>query len=443
MTRSSHRDGLHGRFLRLSVPNILSNLLVPLASAIDVALLGHLAAVRDLAGVALATVIFDYVLWTFGFLRMATTGLTAQARGRHRADEERIIALRGVGIGVAVGLALVLLQVPLRELGFAVLQGGEDLQEAARAYYGARIWGAPFTLANYALLGWLLGREQSRRALVMSAVGHGANIVFDWIFIAGMGLGAAGAGAATALSQVLMFVGGVLLVRQALPWAEVRRLLPHVRERAALRGFFSLSADITVRTLLLVSAFAVFTNLAAAMGTAVLAATAVLRQVVMLAAWFVDGFAFAVESLAGVFAGSGDRTSLRRVLRLSLVWGLGTSTIFALAFVLLPRPLFGLLTDHAEILDLVEHYAIWLLPVLVFSAPAYVLDGYFLGLTRGRVLRRAMVVSALVGFAPLAVAAHVSGNAHVLWAALGVFMLARTITLGRRVPPTLSGPEAP
>jgi MATE family multidrug resistance protein len=194
--------GLNRRFLRLSGPNIASNLLVPLASAIDVALLGHLAAVEDLAGVALGTVLFDYVFWTFGFLRMATTGLTAQARGRADEAAEQLVAWRGLAIAASAGIAILIFSRPLGVAGFALMQGNAELHAVALEYYRWRILGAPFTLANYALLGWLLGREQSSRALVMSAVGHGANIVLDVWFIAGLGLGAAGAGAATAISQV-------------------------------------------------------------------------------------------------------------------------------------------------------------------------------------------------------------------------------------------------
>ena len=435
---------LHARFLRLSGPNILANLMVPLASAIDIALLGHLAAVEDLAGVALATVLFDVLLWGFGFLRMATTGLTAQARGRGDVDDERTVALRALGIGLTAGVTILVLQVPLRWLGFLALQGGAELEVAARAYFDARIWGAPFVLANYAWLGWLLGREQSDRALLMSTVGHGANIALDVIFIAGLGWGAAGAGAATACSQVAMFLVAVRLTRDALPWGEARTLLPRVRDRARLRDFFRLGGDITVRTLLLVGTFAVFTNVAATMGAVTLAATAILRQVVMFAAWFVDGFAFAVESLVGVFVGARDVVALRRVLRLALAWSLATSAAFALAFVLLPGPLLGLLNDHDEVMTRARELVPWLIPVLVLSAPAYVFDGFFLGLTAGRVLRRAMVVSSLVGFVPVAVIAIATGEVHWLWAALSTFMLARTITLARRVAPHLRtvGPEA-
>lgn len=431
------RTSLSRRFLVLAGPNIASNLLVPLASAIDIALLGHLATVTDLAAVALGTVLFDYAFWSFGFLRMATTGLTAQSRGREDPAAERLVAWRGLTIALGAGISILVLQKPLRAAGFALLQGDPSLHAIAGSYYDWRILGAPFTLSNYVLLGWFLGREQSGRALAMSAVGHGTNIVLDLWFIGGLGLGAAGAGAATALSQVAMLLSAIALAGRALWPRTGRRGFSGLLDRAALGQFFSLSRDITIRTLLLVSTFAVFTNAAAAMGTAILAATAILRQVVIVAAWFIDGYAFAVESLAGVFHGSGQRRQLRSLLSISMGWALGTSLLFILLSVGLPRPVLGLLTDKTELMDLVLRYRWWLIPVLSFSAPAYILDGYFIGLTAGRTLRVAMLGSALIGFAPLAALAAWRASPDLLWLSLATFMLARTLTLGRATPSTL------
>jgi MATE family multidrug resistance protein len=234
-----------------------------------------------------------------------------------------------------------------------------------------------------------------------------------------------------------MFAVAMGLARDRISLPQLRRLSPQVLDRDALRGFFALGADITIRTLLLISTFAVFTNLAALMGTAVLAATAVLRQVVMLAAWFIDGYAFAVESLAGIFHGAGETQRLRRLLRLAHAWALATGAFFAVAFWLAPRPLLGILTNHGSVLDNAVQQVGWLVPVLLFSAPAYVLDGYFLGLTAGSTLRRAMLLSVAVGFLPLAAIAHRNASIDLLWASLAAFMLARAATLGRQVGRTL------
>lgn len=422
------------RFLRLAGPNILSNLLVPLAGLVDTGLLGHLAAVPALGGVALATVLFDYVFWTFGFLRMSTTGLVAQCRGRASSLEELRTGLRALIVAAIAGGSILLLRGPLESLGFAVLGGSHAVEVAGRAYFRWRILGAPFALMNFALLGWLLGREDSRGALLVAAVGHGINILLDLLFIARLGWGAAGAGAATAISQVAMFAAGSLVLTlsgERLPWRQGLHPVADLLNPQEWRRFFTLSADITVRTLALVSTFAVFTNIAATLGELALAATAILRSVVMVLAYFVDGFAFATESLAGVYYGAKDSLALRRLLRTSLLWGVGVAGGSLCLFLFSPRTWLGLLTDHAQVLDLAHRHALWLIPVLLLSAPAYIYDGYFLGMSRGSLLRRAMLVSCLVGFVPVALWAWRAADLDILWLALSLFMAARTWTLGR------------
>jgi MATE family, multidrug efflux pump len=424
---------LQRRYLRLAGPNILSNLLVPLASLVDTALLGHLAEIQFLGGVALAAVLFDYVFWSFGFLRMSTTGLVAQCRGRSAPREELQVGLRAVTVGLVSGLLVLLFRETLGDLGFSLLAGDSAVESAGRDYYRWRVLGAPFALMNFALLGWFLGREESRSALVMAAAGQGTNIILDLIFIQKMGWAAAGAGAATALSQIVMLVVAIALLwrhGRDLPWRLWRAELSLILRGRELRPFFRLSGDITIRTLLLVSTFAVFTNVAATMGAIALAATAVLRGVVLIVAYFVDGFAFATESLAGVYHGGGQKDQLRKLLRLSLAWGIAMSAAALMLFLLVPRPLLGLLTDHQDVIDAAIVHLFWLAPVLLFSAPAYVFDGFFLGITRGALLRRAMAVSVILGFAPWAIWAWRAQSLTLLWLSLSLFMLLRTISLG-------------
>ena len=209
------------RFARLALINILSNLAVPLAGLVDTGMLGHLPDIRFLAGVALASVLFDYIYWTFGFLRMGTTGITAQAVGRGDRDETFRVLYRSLALALVIAGVVLLLQAPMRELGFAIMSGETGVEQAGRDYYDARIWGAPATLCSFALVGWFLGREQSRHVLVMTVVGAACNIVLNYIFIVRMGLAARGAGLATMISQYVMLgVGLFLFLRQpqVVPW---------------------------------------------------------------------------------------------------------------------------------------------------------------------------------------------------------------------------------
>ena len=431
------KSDLHRRFCQLAIVNILSNLMVPLAGLVDVAFLGHLAEIQHLAGVALATVLFDYIYWTFGFLRMGTTGTTAQAVGRSDSKGVLLTGLRNGAIALGLGLLILVLQHPLRELGFALLSATPEVKASGRTYYGAVIWGAPATLLNFVLIGWFLGREQGTKVLLLSAVGNGSHVLLDYLLIVRWGWESAGAGWSTSVSQYLMLLTGMIIVWRERWVEQVQAIAGQILDRAALKAVLTLNGDILVRTFALVSTFAVFTNLSSALGTVTLATNTLLLQVVTLAAYFIDGLAFATESLAGICRGGEARQDLLPLVRMSGGASLGLGLTFALVFAAFPGPLFGILTNHFEVTKQVSRYAGWLLPVLGFGSAAYMLDGYFLGLTEGRILRKTTVIAAMVGFAPVAVAAWQFHSGQMLWLALSLFMAVRAIALGVYVPRTL------
>lgn len=424
-------SSLRRRFGRLTGLNILANLTEPTASLVDTALLGHLPDIRFLAGVALAAVLFDYVYWTFGFLRMGTTGTTAQAVGAGDRAEVYRVLYRALASAVVLGAALLLLQGVLREAGFSLLAAAPEVEAAGREYFSARIWGAPAVLANFALLGWYLGREESRWALAMTAVAHSANIVLDYVFIIELGLAARGAGIATAISQYLMLAVGVTIFFRVHPSGKRhpwRRC--EILEREPIKRLWVFHQDILVRTVALITAFALFLNLSAMLGTVVLAANTILYRLQTLAAYLIDGAAFATESLAGIFHGSGDETGLTRLRRLALGTGLAFAAPFALLVWLFPRPAYGVLTSHQPTLENAIEHGLWLIPTLLLGSVAFIYDGYFLGLTRGRPLRNTMVISTLAVFLPLALLALRRESNHLLWLAMAAFMLARAASLG-------------
>jgi len=308
------------RFSRLAIPNIISNVTVPLVGLVDTAMLGHLPEISFLAGVALAAVIFDYAYWSFGFLRMSTTGVTAQAVGRDDQSEVWQILYRSLTVALVIAAVLLVSQRLIANLGFAVLAGQGAVEAAGRDYFFGRIWGAPATLSNYVLLGWLLGRERAREALIITVVGNLANVGLDYLFIMRLGMAAWGAGVATALSQYLMLATAVaLILREGTPLPFASHA---VFDRSRLGELFRLNRDILVRTVMLMTTFAVFTNFSAIIGTGILAANTILFRFQMLGAYLIDGAAFATESLAGIYKGRGDVAGLRRLLRLAMFTGL-------------------------------------------------------------------------------------------------------------------------
>ncbi|NJN04443.1 MAG: MATE family efflux transporter [Leptolyngbyaceae cyanobacterium SL_1_1] len=411
--------------------------MVPLAGIVDTAFLGHLADIHYLAGVALATLIFNVIYWSFGFLRMGTTGMTAQAIGRGDRQEVLLIGLRNVLIALALSLTILLLQVPLRLVGFALLSGTAEVRAAGIDFYNARIWGSPAVLLNYVLLGWFLGRSRGRAVLILSMIANFGNVALDYWFINRLGWASAGAGWATVLSQYAMLGAGLGLVATEVSGREIKALGPDLWQTQALKGLFLLNRDILIRTFALVISFAVFTNFSSVLGESVLAVNALLLQVITLAAYFIDGIAFATETFAGEFYVRGDRQQLRALMGLaggsSLALGIG----FGLTFALFPQTLFGIMTNHLELINQVNSYVWWLLPVLGFGAIAFMLDGYFLGLTAGVALRNSTLLAAL-GFLPLAGLALQLKSVQLLWLALTCLMALRALTLTWSIPPTLS-----
>ncbi len=412
--------------------------MVPLAGLIDVMFLGHLTEIRHLAGVAIATILFNYIYWTFGFLRMGTTGMVAQAIGRKDNQSAVLISLQHGILALILGLAILIFQKPLQVLGFAILSATPEVKTSGVDFYNALIWGAPATLINFVLIGWFLGQTQSSKVLLLSAISNCANVLLDYLFIVQWGWSSRGAGLATATSQYLMLIVGTLLYCQTISFKQIQASIGEVFNLSALKSVFMLNGEIIIRTFALISTMAMFSNLSSMLGTEILATNTLLMQLVSLAAYFIDGLAFATESLAGIFQGSGNITSLKQLLQTSVVSSLVIGLMFATAFICVPESLLRLLTNHTDIINNLHSYIPWLLPVLGFGSVAYALDGYFLGLTQGHTLRQAMLKATVIGFIPSAITAMYFHNSHLLWLSMSLFMAARTITLALCVPKSFS-----
>jgi MATE family multidrug resistance protein len=421
------------RFGRLAAVNILSSVTVPLVGLVDTAMLGHLPDIRFLAGVALASLLFDYLYWTLGFLRMSTTGLTAQAAGRDDPAAMTHVAARALLIAATFGALILILAVPARELGFRLLTGEASVEAAGREYFDARIWGAPAVLIGFVIVGRFLGRADVRHVLAMTACANLANIGLNYLFIMRLGMAARGAGLASMLSQYLMVALGLLLLMRQRGLVGIRR--QELLDRTSFLELFRLNRDILLRTLCLVSSFALFVNASSYLGTSILAANSLLLRIQALASYLIDGAAYASETLAGMLHGQKDRQGLRQLFRLSLGSGLAFAVIFLLALLLVRKPLFSLLTSHEDLIEIGLRYLPWLIPVLLFGSLAYMYDGLFLGLTAGRRLRNAMLLSTFGVFVPICGVAVMLRNNHLLWASMALFMAARTLTLAWRFKP--------
>ena len=425
--------GWHRLVWRLAIPIILSNLSVPLLGMVDTAVMGHLDAPYYIGAVAVGTLIFTYIYWGFGFLRMATTGFTAQAMGARDPIEVRATLQRGLIMAGGISVLVIALQVPILLLGRWAIDAGDAVESLATTYFHIRVWGTPAALANFVVLGWLLGRQQVRLALLLQVFMNGLNIVLDVGFVVGLGWGVEGVAIGTLMSEYATAAVGLWLVARTLRY--IPGVVPRARllDPARLRRLISVNGDIFVRTLCLISAIAYFTARGAEQGDAVLAANAILMQLFMLVSHGLDGFAHVAETLVGSAVGARDRASLNRAVGATTLWAAAVAIVFAAGFALLGGAFINLMTVLPDVRETARTYLPWMVAMPVFAIWAFQFDGVFLGATRTKALRNGMIASlaVLVGLTALFMPAW--GN-HGLWLALLGFMTARSGLLVIRYP---------
>ncbi|MBM9499242.1 MATE family efflux transporter [Leptospira sp. 201903071] len=424
---------MKSKFYKLTFYNILANITVPLTGLVDTAILGNLDTHIFMAGAALSGILFDFIFWMFGFLRMGTTGLTALASGEKNEKESLFILIRSIILAFFFGIGILVLSPWIKEFGFRILEGESAVKTAGVSYFDARIPGSIAVLCNYVFTGWFLGREKSSYVLIATVAANGINVVLDAYFILELGWEAYGAGLATTISQFgMLSVFGILFVRE---WKQTSSFeLSWIREKVLLSvsGFSSLlhlNRDIFLRTLFLIVTFSLFRNFSSEAGTEILAANSILLQLILVSAYLVDGAAFATESLAGNLYGEKNWKELKDLLSIALFVGFLFTTAFLFFLFIFPNITFGLITKSSEVLLILKKYQFWLIPVLEIGTVAFILDGFFIGLTQGRILRNSMLLSTTFFFFPIAYLGKTAKNNDLLWLALVMLMFGRALTL--------------
>ncbi len=422
------------RILQIAWPIILSNISTPLLGLVDTAVIGHLGDPALIGAIAMGAMIFSFLFWGFGFLRMGTTGLVAQAWGSGNREETKAALYRAALLGTGVGIALVLLQFPIATGVFNVAEGSTSVKTAAATYFDIRIWSAPASLINVSIVGFFLGLQSTRTILCLQLALNGSNILLDVLFVQGLGWGVAGVAYATLIAEHLALVLGIWFVVSHLrktgsSLSIPRRLLLDAR---ALRRTLAVNRDIMIRTLCLIFAFAWFVNEGAAQGDVILASNSILMLLVSFSAFFLDGFAIATESLVGAAIGARNPRGLRETILFSSQLALVTALGISLVYLGLSGSIVHLLTNAEEVRRTSQEYAGWAIAAPVVSVACYQLDGIFIGATRSREMRDAMVISLALYMAAWWGLTTYFGN-HGLWAALMVYFVARALTLGIRL----------
>ncbi|MGL5074605.1 MAG: guanitoxin biosynthesis MATE family efflux transporter GntT [Waterburya sp.] len=421
------------RFSKLASVSIFSNMMVPLAGICDTAFLGHLQDIRHLAGVILGGILFDYLYRILKFFRNGTNAMTSQAVGENDQEQILLAGLRGALVAMAIAIIILCLQYPIQKFGFAILSGSPDIEAFGVDYFNARIWGAPAVLLNFVLIGWFLGQEKSALVLAIALVGNISNAIMDYFMINQWGWSSMGAGLATALSQYLALLVALIGVASCIDWQALPAALEKVFDWQALKSTIILKGNILVRYIAMITAYSIFTNLSAGMGTDVVAANGLILQIVLLSQFTVNGIGLTTQTLIGNFRGTGETEKMMPLLNISMFASLTISLMFALVSILFPETIFTLLTSHSEISHSAIAYITWLLPLLSFGAVAFVLEGYVIGLKESAKLRNSAIIALGFGFIPVAWFAWYFQNNHVLWLALTMYMATLAISLGIKI----------
>ncbi len=413
---------MNREILRLAIPNILSNISIPLLSSFDTALMGRLTELH-IGAVGVGAMIFNFVYWNFGFLRMGTTGMTAQAYGRR--NESEMIDLFGRAMLVALGLsALVLvLQQPLGKLAVQLLQVPDSQVSLVETYFYIRIWAAPATLSSFAIMGWFFGMQNAIFPLILTIVVNVVNMAVSYVLVIQYGMETAGVAYGTLIAQ---YAG--LLLGVGLFLGRYRYLLPHFRRAAilqwaALSRFLTINRDIFIRTICLTLAFAFFYRESGSEGEMILAVNVILLQFLNWMSYGVDGFAFASESLVGKYAGASDASKTKRAIRLSFTWGMGLAVGYGLCYWLFGPALVRIFTNQNDVIQATLPYLFWMAIFPVLSTPCYIWDGVFIGLTASNSMRNTMLLAFAVYL--LAYFGLKGYGNDGLWLTLLLFMIAR------------------
>ena len=424
----------HGRVWALSWPMILANLAIPLVGAVDTAVMGRLPDARYLGAVAIGAAIMNALYWMLGFLRMGTTGLTAQALG---AGDRRVLAAtasQAALAALALGAALVAAQAPLKGLALWLFEASPHVEALTGDYFSIRIWGAPALLLYLVEMGVLFGLQRMRAALALSLLLNLCNATLDFTFVMGLGWDVKGVAAGTVISEWLAALVGLrlaigALVRHGCRWPRLEAML----DRQRLAHLFQISANLVLRTFFVQLPFFLITALGAALGDVVLAANAVLLQFMHIMAYGLDGFAHTAETLAGYAFGKRDAKGLRQASAYSAIWAGLTACLFSAAYGLFGESVIALFTDLPEVRTAATAYLPWVAALPLVAVWAFMLDGIFIGATRAAELRNAMILAAAIYLAVLWLSFEPLGN-HGVWLSMLAFMTARSLILGAMFP---------
>ncbi len=418
---------MNRRILAIALPSIVTNITVPLLGLIDITIAGHLGRTEYIGAIAVGAMMFNLIYWNFGFLRMGTAGMTAQAFGRGDHKGAAHVLLRAVSLAAAIAAAILVLQVPLQWLLLGMIDPSLEVTDLARQYFYVCVWGAPAMLIDMAIKGWFIGMQDSRTPMFMAIGINVANLVISLTAVFLFDMGFRGIPVGTVAAEYAgMAYGIAVIVRRH------RHLLRHLNLRhtfatGEMRRFFGINSDIFLRSACLMAVNLFFVSVGARSGDITLAVNALIMQLFTLYSYFMDGFAFSGEALAGRYAGAHDRTNLYSCIRHIFGWGTGVAALFTMAYTLGAEFIFGLITDNDAVVAAALQYHWWCVVIPVAGMAGFVWDGVYIGLTATREMLMTILLSCLTFFALYFAMPPGMGNDR-LWLAFVAYLAMRGIS---------------
>lgn len=429
------------RVLKIALPIVLSNATVPILGAVDTGVVGQMGLAAPIGAVGLGAIILAFVYWIFGFLRMGTAGLTAQALGAKEDREVTALLIRGLMIAGVAGLVYIILQIPIFWLAFQASPASKEVESLTQAYMEIRIWGAPATIGAYVITGWLVAAERIKEILILQLWINGLNMALDVWFVLGLGWGVEGVAIATLIAEWSGLALGLWMCRGAFcgtAWRDSRLIF----EARRLKKMASVNSDIMIRSILLEIGFTYFIFRSSGFDDVTLAANQILIQFLFITAYAMDGFAFAAEALVGNALGARNRGALRQGAIISFKWGMICVVILAAAFWFGGVAIINIMTTSEEVRTVAYGFLIWIALTPPLGCPSWMLDGIFIGATRARDMRNAMLISLPIFLIVAQFLVPAFGN-HGLWASMLIFFMARGVTLGLRYPSLEAEADSP
>lgn len=406
---------------RLAIPNILSNISVPLIASVDTGLMGYLSA-NHLAAVGSSAMIFNFLYWNFGFLRMGTTGMVAQAYGKKDNYEKSRVFLQACLLALLISATIIIFQVPLSNMAFSLMNLDTVLEPLASDYFFTRVWDAPATLLLYILMAWFFGNQNAFIPLLLTIIINISNISLSFYFVRVLDMGISGVALGSVIANYIGVISGFALVfgRYPIIWIKLSEVIRN------LQRFYQVNSDIFLRTLMLSITFAFLYSKAAGFGTTILAVNVIILQFTNWMSYAVDGFAYASEALVGKYTGSKEAPKVMETIKYSMLYGLIFALLFSIAYGLFPIKIASLFTNDESVLTAISDYYLWIFIYPVVGFASYIWDGVFVGLTASKTMRNTMFISFVVFLATYYLAAPIY-NYHGLLLALCLYLLSRGI----------------